>query len=173
MENKRIPSVTGWREDIAMIVEGIVERGKQLGRTIGFPTANIRPDRIVGKWPDNGVYIAAFWMEGEEKARPCMLNQGVHPTVPDGKPTIECYLLDFSGDIYGLQVRVEYLRYIRPEKQFENLDALKAQLNRDCMTTRQWILDEVALKHPEEMPETAIRAGLIQWQMEGLENGHS
>ncbi len=123
-----------------MIVEGIVEMGKQLGRTLGFPTANIRPERTVGDYPANGVYVAALWMQGDNRAYPCMLNQGVHPTVPEGKPTIEAHLLNFDGDLYGQRLRVIYLHFLRKECRFDNLEALCAQLRRDLESTRQWIL---------------------------------
>ena len=85
----------------AMIIEGIVEQGKHLGRRLGFPTANLSPRRTEGAWPPNGVYACAAWIDGERGARPCMLNQGVHPTAPEGKPTVEAHILDYDGDAYG------------------------------------------------------------------------
>ena len=124
-----------------MIVDGIVEQGKRLGRSIGFPTANVRPDRIQGETPENGVYVAALWLEGDDLAMPCMLNQGVHPTVPEGKPTIEANILGFDGDLYGRRVRVKYLHFLRPERRFESVHALRAQLEGDRERTRQWILE--------------------------------
>ena len=111
-----------------MIVEGIVEMGKQLGRTLGFPTANIRPERTVGDYPANGVYVAALWMQGDNRAYPCMLNQGVHPTVPEGKPTIEAHLLNFDGDLYGQRLRVIYLHFLDVYKR----QLLKQQAGRRC-----------------------------------------
>ena len=120
-----------------MVIEGYVEQGKHLGRSLGFPTANIRPEGSPAL-PENGVYAAAVLLEGEAAPRPCMLNQGVHPTLPEGKPTIEAHLLNYEGDLYGLRVRVEYLRFLRPERRFDSLDALKTQLNRDLEATREW-----------------------------------
>ena len=120
-----------------MTITGTVERGKQLGRILGYPTANIRAEGDVGL-PGNGVYAASILLEGEDAPRPCMLNQGIHPTVPEGKHTIEAHLLDYDGDLYGRRVRVEYLRFLRPECRFEGLDALRAQLRRDLEATRQW-----------------------------------
>ena len=120
-------------------IEGVVEHGKHLGRTIGFPTANVRPDDP-DILPGDGVYAAALWLEGDEKAYPCMLNQGSHPTAPEGDPTIEVHILNFDGDIYGCRVRVEYLCFLRHEESFENLDALKAQLTTDREFTGKWIL---------------------------------
>lgn len=123
-----------------MIFEGVVEHGKQLGRTIGFPTANVRPEDSDICLPRDGVYAAALWLEGDERAYPCMLNQGIHPTTPEGKPTIEANILNYKGDLYGRRVKIEYLAFLRHEECFESLDALKAQLTRDQKETQRWIL---------------------------------
>lgn len=120
-----------------MTITGSVERGKQLGRRLGYPTANVRPEGAP-VLPQNGVYAASIWLPGEAAPRPCMLNQGVHPTVPDGKPTIEAHILDYDGDLYDQRVRVEYLHFLRPERRFDDLDALKAQLAQDLAATRAW-----------------------------------
>ena len=120
-----------------MTIEGVVEQGKHLGRRLGYPTANIRPEGCYDL-PENGVYAASIRIAGEPGPRPCMLNQGTHPTAPEGKPTIEAHLLDYEGDLYGLRVRVEYLCFLRPERRFDGLDALKAQLGRDLNDTRAW-----------------------------------
>lgn len=120
-----------------MTFYGMVEHGKQLGRQLGFPTANIRPEGHPAL-PESGVYAAAITIEGESVPRPCMLNQGRHPTVPEGKPTIEAHLLDYDGALYGRRVAVEYLHFLRPEHRFDGLEALKSQLARDLAATRQW-----------------------------------
>lgn len=143
-----------------MVITGIVEQGKHLGRRLGFPTANILPNEPLPVLPANGVYAAAFWVEGDALAQPCMLNQGVHPTVPDGKPTIEAHLLDFHGDLYGQQARVEYLRFIRPERRFESLEALTAQLARDREAVAAWL--DAARRGDGADPES-MRAGEIAW----------
>ena len=122
-----------------MVIEGIVEQGKHLGRRLGFPTANIAPKAVAGKWPSNGVYAAAFWLDGDGRAWPGMLNQGVHPTAPEGKPTVEVHVIGFSGDIYGRHARVEYLRFLRPERRFDSLEALTEQLARDRAEVLDWI----------------------------------
>ena len=122
-----------------MVIAGTVEHGKALGRRLGFPTANLRFD---GDVPcPNGVYAAAIWVGDEPLPRPCMVNQGVHPTAPEGKPTIEAHLLDFEGDLYGEKARIEYLRFLRPERRFDGLEALKAQLARDLQATRACIAE--------------------------------
>lgn len=120
-----------------MAITGIIEHGKGLGHRLGFPTANVHPDGSP-ELPANGVYAASILLEGEDRPRPCMLNQGVHPTVPEGKPTIECHLLDYEGDLYGRRVEVEYLHFLRPERRFDGVDALVAQLTRDLTATREW-----------------------------------
>ena len=86
------------------IIEGVVVKGKQLGRNIGFPTANIRPDRWEGEGP-NGVYAA--WCTVDGARHPGMLNIGLHPTVPEGAPTVEINLFDFHDDVYGMRAVVE------------------------------------------------------------------
>lgn len=121
-----------------MKITGTIVRGKQLGRTIGFPTANLQPDDPSLVTAENGVYVARISIEGYTSPLACMLNQGSHPTVPEGAPTIEAHILDFSGDIYGLRAEVEYLRFLRPEQKFPSLDALKNQLKADLAATQEY-----------------------------------
>ena len=109
-------------------IEGIVVQGKQLGRTIGFPTANIRPEKWEGSGP-NGVYAA--WCTVDGQRHPGMLNIGRHPTVPDGAPTVEINLFDFHDDIYGMRIAVETVEYLRGEVKFPSVEALRMQLERD------------------------------------------
>ena len=110
------------------IIEGVVVKGKQLGRTIGFPTANIHPDRWEGEGP-NGVYAA--WCTVDGARHPGMLNIGLHPTVPEGAPTVEINLLGFHDDIYGKRATVETVAYLRGEVRFNSVEELRAQLERD------------------------------------------
>jgi riboflavin kinase/FMN adenylyltransferase len=121
-----------------MRIEGIVVHGKHLGRTIGFPTANIQPDDPASVTAQNGVYVAVISIDGYPARLPCMLNQGTHPTVPEGAPTIEAHILDFADDVYDRRAEVEYLSFLRPEQKFPSLDALKAQLAADMKATRAW-----------------------------------
>lgn len=125
-----------------MIISGVIVHGKQLGRTLGFPTANLRPDREGAAADRNGVYVATIRLEGYPEPLPCMLNQGCHPTAPGGAPTIEAHILDFSDDVYDLRAEVEYLAFLRPERRFESLDALKVQLRRDLAATRAYFAVE-------------------------------
>lgn len=110
------------------IIEGIVVKGKQLGRTIGFPTANIRPESWEGHGP-NGVYAA--WCTVDGARHPGMLNIGLHPTVPEGAPTVEINLFGFHDDIYGMRATVETVAYLRGEVRFNSVEELRAQLERD------------------------------------------
>ena len=122
-------------ESTACRLTGIVEEGKHLGRTLGFPTVNIRPD--AASPAHNGVWAARIRVDEGGEWRWCMLNQGRHPTAPEGQPTIEAHILDFSGDLYGHRVTVEYERYLRPEKRFDSLEALTRQLAMDCEDVRR------------------------------------
>jgi len=110
-------------------IEGVVEKGKQLGRTIGYPTANIHlPEKIL--LPGVGVYAAITYVEGV--AYQSFLNIGYRPTVEGsvGK-TVEVHIFDFSGDLYGQVIRTELYYFMRGEKKFSGLDTLKQQLHQD------------------------------------------
>lgn len=110
-----------------MKIEGTVVKGKQLGRTIGFPTANLQADSVPQM--ENGVYAAWFELDGSRL--PCMLNIGHHPTVPEGAPTIEAHIFDFEGDIYGRRAVIDTAAFLRSEQKFPSVDALRQQLSRD------------------------------------------
>lgn len=119
-------------------VDGIVAHGKELGRTIGFPTANVVPLCSEQLIPGRGVYAARVTLlDGGEGSYPAMLNVGHRPTV-DGMQSpmsIEAHLLGgFSQQIYGCDVKVEFLRYLRQEVRFDSLEALRSQLQTDAQT---------------------------------------
>ena len=109
-------------------VSGVVVRGDQRGRTIGFPTANVDvpPDRAV---PADGVYAAWYVLPDGSKHR-AAVNVGKRPTFYDdaNRSLVEAHLLDFHGDLYGQAGRVEFVRMLRPEQRFDGIDSLKAQL---------------------------------------------
>jgi riboflavin kinase / FMN adenylyltransferase len=109
-------------------VEGVIIRGNQRGRTIGFPTANLKPhNRVV---PKNGVYATATLVDGAW--RRSITNVGVRPTFDDGSDvSIESYIFDFDGDLYGDVLRVRFLHRIRDERKFSGIDELKAQIQKD------------------------------------------
>lgn len=109
---------------------GRVVEGQRLGRAIGFPTANIAPDDPYKLIPGEGVYLARLWT-GDE-AHWGMLNIGKKPTVGDHFPLgIEIHLFNFDRDLYGQAVRVDFLEWIRPDKQFSSLEELVAALHHD------------------------------------------
>ena len=115
-------------------IEGRVVKGKQMGRQLGFPTANIAPARACDL-PENGVYAAYITVDGVKHK--CVLNQGKHPTLPEGEPTIEAHILDFSGDIYGKDVTVDYVSFRRAEQKFSSLEELIARIEQDAATARE------------------------------------
>ena len=110
-----------------MRITGKIVPGKQLGRTIGFPTANL--SACLPPEARYGVYAAWFFLD--DKRLPCMLNIGRHPTVPDGAPTIEAHIFHFSGDIYGREAAIETVSFLRGEVKFPSVEALKRQLDSD------------------------------------------
>ncbi len=120
-----------------MRIRGIVSGGKRIGRRLGFPTANISPDGGAFPAVENGVYIARIHLE-DGRALPCVLNQGTHPTLPEGPPTIEAHILDFDGDLYGQHVAIDYLAFLRPEIRFESVDQLRREIARDEERARIW-----------------------------------
>ena len=112
-------------------VIGIVVEGNKIGRTINFPTANINyPDNIVE--PPNGVYFVKIKLQDGRKIKG-IANFGTKPTVSSGSTKIlETHILDgFDEDIYGQNIEVYFLKFIRPEQKFDNLDALKEQIQKD------------------------------------------
>ena len=109
-------------------VEGRVVRGRERGRTIGFPTANLQPrNRVI---PRRGVYVTATLIEGAW--RRSVRNVGVRPTFEsEAEPSVETYVMDWEGDLYGDVVRVRFLRRLRDEMKFDSVEALKRQIDRD------------------------------------------
>ncbi len=110
-------------------LNGSVVKGKQLGRTIGFPTANIHIEEDYKLIPKIGVYVVKAIVNQETVYG--MMNIGFNPTVSGEKQTIEVHLFNFDKDIYDQSIEVSLLHYIREEQKFGSLDALKAQLNQD------------------------------------------
>ena len=108
---------------------GAVVAGNRLGRTIGFPTANMKLYEPLKLVPARGVYAVQVQVLGQTCRG--MTNIGVRPTVGGTVPTIETHILDFNEDIYGLPLRITFLRRIRNEVRFPSLDALKLQLEND------------------------------------------
>ncbi len=121
-------------------ITGVVLRGAGRGRMLGFPTANLRPDRPLVLAP--GVYVArASWDgagddRGDGGAADAVVNVGYRPTFGENQYWVEAYLLDFSGDLYDRTLRIEFLDRIRPEMKFAGVDALKRQVMSDIATAR-------------------------------------
>jgi riboflavin kinase / FMN adenylyltransferase len=115
-------------------LRGSVARGDAIGRTIGFPTANVEaPEQIQ---PGAGVYAVRLHVDGQ--MLPAVCNAGVRPTVTEGEQwRVEAHCLDFDGDLYGAEVSLEFITRIRHERRFAGLDALKEQIARDCRTARE------------------------------------
>lgn len=116
---------------------GTVSKGKQLGRTIGYPTANIKIDENYKLIPQNGVYIAKSIIDG--KVVYGMMNIGTRPTVDGTTQTIEINFFDFKQDLYNQKITVLLLKRMRPEQKFESIDALKNQLGIDKITAQEYI----------------------------------
>lgn len=113
---------------------GVVVAGNRLGRTIGFPTANMQLYEPLKLVPGNGVYAVEVEVLGRKYRG--MTNIGTRPTVGGTSRTIETHILDFDQDIYGLPLEIRFLRRIRSEIHFPSLDALRAQLEKDRETAR-------------------------------------
>jgi riboflavin kinase/FMN adenylyltransferase len=109
--------------------EGIVIHGDERGRTIGFPTANIRPDHSDKLIPKEGIYAVRVYVMGDSYQG--MMNIGHRPTFDGKQQSIEVNIFDFEKSIYGQNLRIEPIQRIRDEKKFTNIDALKLQLNQD------------------------------------------
>ncbi|OUL60569.1 bifunctional riboflavin kinase/FAD synthetase [Flavobacterium sp. AJR] len=112
---------------------GTVVKGKQLGRTIGFPTANLKIEEEYKLIPKNGVYIVKSIIN--KKVAYGMMNIGFNPTVGGQAQSIEIHFLDFDEDIYNLEISVSLLQYVREEQKFGSFDLLKEQLKKDKETT--------------------------------------
>ena len=110
-------------------LHGVVVAGNRLGRTIGFPTANMQLYEPLKLVPGNGVYAVEVDVLGQKYRG--MTNIGTRPTVGGTSRTIETHILDFDQDIYGLPLEIRFLRRIRSEIHFPSLDALRVQLEKD------------------------------------------
>jgi riboflavin kinase/FMN adenylyltransferase len=112
---------------------GTVFKGKQLGRTIGFPTANIQIEENHKLIPRNGVYVVKSIIN--QKTIYGMMNIGFNPTVAGENLSIEVHFFDFDTDLYHQEIRVSIMKYLRPEQKFGSVDLLKEQLEKDKNTS--------------------------------------
>ena len=115
-------------------IEGVVEHGAKLGRTIGFPTANIELERYLR--PAYGIYaVRAILPDG--RVLDGVANLGIRPTFDPPKELLEPFFFDFSGDLYGMTIEVQLVHYIRPEAKFDGLDALTRAIDADCAEAKR------------------------------------
>ena len=109
--------------------------GNKIGRTIGFPTCNTLVDDTMIT-PPNGVYITTCTIDGI--TRPSVTNVGVKPTIGTYEKNIETHIFDFNEDVYGKQIRVDFIKHTRGEKKFNGIDELKKQIESDSIEARVW-----------------------------------
>ena len=114
-----------------------VSHGKKLGSTLGFPTVNLRLQPSVLP-PALGVYATKVWLENGD-SHIAVTNVGIRPTFDDGEQlTIEGFILDFSGDLYGQKICMEFYEFIRPEQKFPSMEALRDEIFRNAQQTRDF-----------------------------------
>ncbi|MEJ7745255.1 MAG: bifunctional riboflavin kinase/FAD synthetase [Luteimonas sp.] len=136
-------------------IDGRVVRGKQLGRTLGYPTANLR---FAHKTPAlSGIY--ATWVHGVGSERwPSVSSFGTRPTVDGIEPVLEAHLFDFDGDLYGQRIAVEFVAKLRDEEKFPDLPTLVTQMHRDSEQARHMLVPEQEPAHPcADFPQQAAQ----------------
>ncbi|MDR6325644.1 riboflavin kinase/FMN adenylyltransferase [Actinoplanes couchii] len=116
-------------------LSGVVVRGDQRGRELGFPTANLLADRYAAV-PADGVYAAWFTRSGEGVRRPASVSIGTNPTFSGTERRIEAYVLDFDGDLYGERVSLDFVGHLREQRTYDAIEPLIAQINADVEETR-------------------------------------
>lgn len=117
-------------------IAGPVVRGAQIGRTIGFPTANVQPPDLLVPMTD-GIYATLATVDGAGVRLPAMTYIGTRPALNTGARQIETNILDFSGDLYDKMLHTEFIQRLRPDADFPSVDALVVQLARDEQYARQ------------------------------------
>ena len=118
-------------------IDGNIVKGKSIGKKIGFPTANIRVEENYKILPKNGVYFVSCKIKNIQKFG--MMNIGFNPTFGNKKLTIEVNIFDFEQDVYGENVRVEFIKFIRNEIKFQNIDELIKQIKIDRETCKSYM----------------------------------
>ena len=118
------------------VLSGTVVHGQGLGRKLGFPTANLLlPDGLA--IPKFGVYACSCLIDG--KRYPAVTNLGTRPTVQGRGITVESWILDYSGNLYGREIMLEFHYFLRPEKKFPALEELKQEIFRNAEETREYL----------------------------------
>ena len=116
-------------------VEGVVVRGDQRGKGLGYPTANLQLSRRAAV-PAKGIYAGGF-MFPDGTVEPCVTNVGVNPTFGGQELRVEAHLLNYDGDLYGLEAQVDFRHRLRDEEKFESVEALVAQIDLDAAEARR------------------------------------
>jgi len=119
-------------------IEGVVTHGAKLGRTIGFPTANIELGNYLR--PAYGIYAVRGRLP-DGRMLDGAANLGIRPSFDPPRELLEPYFFDFAGDLYGQCIEVELIEYLRPEAKFDTLGALTAQMNADCARARELLAE--------------------------------
>ncbi|MBA3450539.1 MAG: bifunctional riboflavin kinase/FAD synthetase [Chloroflexia bacterium] len=132
-------------------VSGEVVHGQHLGRSIGFPTANVVPPPALAPLAD-GIYAAWAWLPDDTAPRPAVAYVGSRPTVDDGARMVETHLLDFEGDLYGQTLATDLLERIRPDARFDSLEELVAQMEIDKAHARDVLTREQQSLHSGVAP---------------------
>ncbi len=129
LENGQVEKANAFLGHPHILTETVVT-GRKLGRTIGIPTANLLiPEGVIV--PEFGVYACKAYTEGKEYL--AVTNVGTRPTVGGHRVTVEPYLLDFAGDLYGKKLTLAFYAYLRPEKKFDSLEELKAEIEKNAL----------------------------------------
>ncbi len=119
------------------ILTGEIEHGKGLGRTVGMPTANLKIDANC-ILPEHGVYATRMVVDG--KAYHSVTNIGTRPSVDgESRVTIETFVIDFEGDIYGENVRLEVYQYLRPIQKFQGIEEVWEQVKKDVENAKKYL----------------------------------
>lgn len=116
-------------------VDGVVVRGDQRGKGLGYPTANLQVGRRAAV-PAKGIYAGGFTFS-DGRVEPCVTNVGVNPTFGGQQLRVEAHLLDFEGDLYGVEAQVDFRHRLRDEEKFDSVEALVAQIDRDAAQARE------------------------------------
>lgn len=119
------------------VLTGKVVHGLKLGRTLGYPTANIEVAEDYKLIPKDGVYAVYSFINGQKVYG--MMSIGQNPTIKGKGASIEVYFFDFKADLYGQQLTIEFIQYLRPEQKFDSVELLKKQLNDDETAARKAI----------------------------------
>lgn len=122
-------------------IRGTVQHGDKLGRTIGYPTANLAMGTYLR--PHYGIYAVTGRL-ADGRTVLGAANMGIRPTFDPPKELLEPYFFDFSGDLYGQEIEVAFHHFLRPEAKFDDLDALTAQMDRDCDEARRLLASVTA-----------------------------